>query len=218
MAAGALGTPAAAAGNAPLVIVYGDSIAAGTALRESERSQVWVQRVAELARARLRLVNESKGGRWTNSLGEFDAMLARRPRADILVVALGTNDSADLSGDAVGHAVRNLAAMVERARRAYGRRLAVLIVAPPNMRKDALLRTRPIGERREARLQELRAAFEHLAKQLGCQFISLYGVVPPASLASDGMHPDGAGNERIARIVLPKLLAMAASREALAHE
>ena len=209
--ADALASPGVSAATRRTVVVFGDSIAAGTGLPEAERSQVWVRRVEQLARGRLRMVNEGAGGRWTDSLKDFDAVLARRPQADILVLALGTNDSADVSGKAPERAVQNLREMVLRARRIYGGQLAVLIVAPPNIRKDALVRSREAADRRERTLQEMSASFQALAAQLGCEFISLYGVVPDASLASDGMHPDVAGNERIARAVLPKLLSIAGS-------
>ena len=204
--------PAGVSAAAPrTVIVFGDSIAAGTGLPEAERSRVWVHRVEQLARGRLRMVNEGAGGRWTSALPEFDAMLARRPHAEILVLALGTNDSVDVSGAAPERAARNLREMVLRARKRYGGQLAVLIVAPPNIRKDALLRNRDAAEQRERALEAMGPAFQALAANLGCEFLTLYGVVPDPSLASDGMHPDATGNERIARAVLPRLLAIADS-------
>jgi len=197
-----------------VVVVFGDSIAAGTGLPEAQRSNVWVGRVEQLARGRLRMVNEGAGGRATGALGDFDAMLGRRPRIDILVLALGTNDSADVSGAAPVRAAANLREIVLRARKAYGRELAVLIVAPPNIRKDALLRNREQADQRERTLERMSAEFRELAARLGCEFLSLYGTVPDASLAVDGMHPDLAGNERIARIVLPKLMSIAGARGA----
>jgi len=203
--------PAAVLATPLTVLVFGDSIAAGSALPPGERSLVWVSRVQQLASGRLRMVNEGESGRWTDALDEFDAVLGRQPRADILVLALGTNDSADVSGRAPERAARNLGEMVRRARRAYGTQLAVLIVAPPNVRKDALLRSRGIADQRERTLKQMESALRELAARLGCEFVTLYGVVPSAGLASDGMHPDAAGNASIARVVLPKLLSMAGS-------
>jgi acyl-CoA thioesterase-1 len=191
------------------VVVFGDSIAAGTGLPEHERDRVWVRRVADLAGGRLEVVNEGKGGRWTRARGEFNAMLARQAHADVLVIALGTNDSADLSDGAVVRMLTNVAYMVQKARLRYGPGLRVLLLAPPDLRIDALRNRAIPGDRRATRLHELDLGLAALARRLDCEFLSLRGVVPPASLASDGMHPDAAGNERIARTVLPVLLQLA---------
>jgi acyl-CoA thioesterase-1 len=108
----------------------------------------------------------------------------------------------------VPKAVGNLRAMIGLAREQYGKDLAVLIAGPPNIRKDALGPTRPIADQRAAKLRELGDAFAALAQEMDCEFVSLYGVVPADSLAKDGVHPDIAGNEAIARVMLAKLLAM----------
>jgi hypothetical protein len=39
------------------------------------------------------MLNEGKDGRPTASRSEFDAMLSRQPRVNLLVIALGMNDS-----------------------------------------------------------------------------------------------------------------------------
>jgi len=188
-----------------VVVAYGDSITLGNALPEAKRDRVWVRRVGQLARGRLVLVNEGQGGRWTRSLEQFDAMLRRQPRADVLVLALGTNDSNDASVHMVGRATDNLRTMMTRAQRAWGATLRVVIVGPPQLRPDR----RPDAAGATARNRRLRAlntAYEQLAQHTRARFVSLYGVPDDASLASDGMHPDAAGNEAIARKMLPVLL------------
>jgi acyl-CoA thioesterase-1 len=162
-----------------------------------------------LGAGRLAMVNEGKGGRWTRATGEFDAMLARQPHADVLVIALGTNDSADLSSGAVLRTLTHVSYMVHRARRRYGSELRVLLLAPPDLRADALRNRAIVPAQRIARLREIERGLAALARRLDCGFLSLHGVVPQASLASDGMHPDVAGNERVARVVLPVLLRLA---------
>lgn len=133
-------------------------------------------------------------------------MLERQPKADLLVIFLGTNDSRDITDQCVPKAVANERAMITKARAHFGKDLPVLLVGPTNIRKDALGPTKPIADQRDAKLRELGAAFETLAKETNCEFTSLYGVVPAASLAKDGVHPDPAGNEAIAQALLPKLL------------
>lgn len=200
-------TPATAPATPPpagatlTVVVFGDSIAEGGALPKDQRAKAWVNVVQAESGGRLALVNEGKGGRPTDSVKEFDAMLARRPHADVLVIALGINDSRDVTDACVPKAVANVRAMVDRGRRAYGPGVRVLLVGPPNIRKDALGPTKPIADQREAKVRELGAAFEALAKEVGGEFVSLYGVVPPESLTKDGVHPDAAGNAAIAKIM-----------------
>ncbi len=187
------------------VIVFGDSITEGGALPKSERTNTWVYVVERESKGSLAMVNEGKGGRPTASLKEFDAMLARRAKADVLVLALGTNDSRDITDDCVPKAVANLRAMITKARATYGAKLRVLLVGPPNINKSALGPTKPIANEREAKLVEQGAAFAKLAKELNCDFVSLFGVVPESTLLKDGVHPDVAGNAAIARTILPKL-------------
>ncbi|MEA3212270.1 MAG: acyl-CoA thioesterase [Chthoniobacter sp.] len=204
--AGLFASPQVGAAEPRVVVVFGDSITAGGALPAAEQAQLWVRLVEAQSKGQLRMVNEGKGGRPTDSVKEFEAMLTRQPHADLLVVALGANDARDISDQCVPKAVANLRAMIARARATYGEKLSVLLVGPTNIRKDALGPTRPIANEREAKVRELGTAFAGLAKELKCDFVSLYGVVPEASLTRDGVHPDGAGNEAIAHTMLPKLL------------
>ena len=192
------------------VIVFGDSITAGNMLPKDQRSQVWGNLVEQQSQGKLQMVNEGKGGRLTNSLAEFNVMLARQSQAGFLVIALGMNDSRDIKADCVPHAVSHIQAMIELARAAYGK-IPILLVGPTNIRKDALGPTRSLGDQREAKLQELGTAFAALAAQTGCDFVNLYGTVPEASLTKDGVHPDSAGNQAIAGVILPKLLSDAKS-------
>jgi acyl-CoA thioesterase-1 len=192
----------------PVIIVFGDSLTAGGALPTAEKSQLWVRRVESEAAGQLRLINEGKGGRPTASVPEFEAMLQRQPVADALVIALGTNDSRDISDSCVSKAVANLTRMIKLARHAYGEALPILLVGPPNIRKDALGPTKPIADQREGKLKELGAAYEALAASQRCRFISLFGVVPAASLAKDGVHPDGTGNAAMARVLGPAIRAL----------
>jgi acyl-CoA thioesterase I len=188
------------------VVVFGDSITEGGTLPKDQRDQMWLRVVERESKGRLKMVNEGKGGRPTKSLPEFEAMLARQPRADVLVIALGTNDSRDITGECVPKAVANIRMMIERARKAYAADTLILLVGPPNIHKAALGPTKPIGEQRETKLRELGDAFAALAKELGCEFVSLFGVIPETSLTKDGVHPDASGHAAIARVIREKLL------------
>ncbi len=190
------------------VIVFGDSITAGGALPQAQRGQIWVTQVQQESVGALKLMNEGKGGRPTNSLADFEAMLSRHAKADALVIALGMNDSRDLTAQCIPKAAANVRAMIEKARAAYGAKLPVLLVGPSNINKAALGPTKPIGKEREAKLREIGAAFEKLAGETKSEFVSLFGVVPDASLLKDGVHPDGAGNDAIAKVMGARLKAL----------
>ena len=98
--------------------------------------------------------------------------------------------------------------MIVKARAAYGEKLPVLLVGPSNINKAALGATKPIANEREAKLRELGAAFEKLAAETKSEFVSLFGVVPDSSLLKDGVHPDGAGNDAIAKVMGERLKAL----------
>src|SRR5688572_8701265 len=97
------------------VVIYGDSIAAGGELMPEERPHAWVNQIEVNSRGTLKIVNEGQGGRPTDSLQEFQEMIQRYAGVDLLVIALGTNDSRDISGACVPNAVRNVKAMISLA-------------------------------------------------------------------------------------------------------
>ena len=194
------------ASKARTIVVFGDSITAGGALPGKDRDKVWLRVMERDAHGAIQVVNEGKGGRPTASRPEFDAMLSRQPRADVLVIALGMNDSRDITEGCVPKAIANLCYMIERARQTWGATLPILVVGPSNINKEALGPTKPIANQREAKLQELGEAFAKLAKETNCDFVSLFGVVPNASLTKDGVHPDAAGNAAIADVMRKKLV------------
>ncbi len=193
------------------VIVFGDSITEGGALPKDQKEQLWVKLIEAQSPGALTIINEGKGGRPTHSLKEFEAMLQRRPKADALVIALGMNDSRDITTNCVPKAVANVRAMVERARQKYGAQFPVLLLGPTNINRAALGPTKPIGEQRETQLRELGTAFARLANEQHTEFESQFGIVPESSLLKDGVHPDAGGNAAIAKALGPRLRAWLAT-------
>lgn len=187
------------------VLVFGDSITAGGALPKEQRDQLWVTLVEKQSAGALKLINEGKGGRPTQSVKEFEAVVKAHSQVDALIIALGMNDSRDITDACVQKAVTNLKAMIAVARQSYGEKLPVLLVGPSNINKTALGPTKPIADQREAKLCELGIAFAQLATETDCDFISLFGIVPAESLLKDGVHPDGPGNVVIAAVIGKKL-------------
>jgi len=189
------------------IVIFGDSITAGGALPQSQRDSLWVKQVEREAPGTLHLINEGKGGRPTNSVAEFEQMLKRQTKMDALVIALGMNDSRDVTSECVPKAVKHVREMIEKARLARGAGLPVLLVGPTNINKGSLGPSKPIANEREANLKALGEAFARLATETHSEYVSLYGVVPESSLLKDGVHPDAAGNAAIAQVMSEKLRA-----------
>jgi len=196
-----LGWSAAAPVKRRAVVVFGDSISAGSNLPAADRDKLWLRLLERESNDALLMINEGKGGRPSASRPEFDAMLARQPKMDLLVIALGMNDSRDITEQCVPKAVENLRYMITQARQKHGAALPVLLVGPTNINKSALGPTKPIANEREAKLKELGTAFEKLAQETKCDYVSLFGSVPESSLTKDGVHPDGTGNAAIAEVM-----------------
>lgn len=185
------------------VIAYGDSLTEGKSGGES----AWVKLVEQQSDGQLKVINEGKGGRATgDGKWDFDKMTARQPRADTIVIALGTNDSRDLKPESITKAASNVRYMIDRARQCYGPWVKLLIIGPPNVNKAALVATKPIANEREAQLKALGAVFEALAKEKQCDFVSLFGAVPEETMTKDGVHPDGAGHAAMAKVLMGRLV------------
>ena len=128
-------------------------------------------------------------------------MLARQRQAAVLVFALGTNDSRDITAACVPKAVANVRGMIARARQQYGTKLRIVLAGPPNINKAALVATKPIANEREAKLRDIGDAFAAPAKATVCEFTSHSGIVPAASLPQESVPPDAAGSAAHARVV-----------------
>lgn len=185
-----------------VILCFGDSLTAGNMLSWSDKGAVWPTLVEKESGGRMHMINEGKVERTTASVGEFRSVLRKfaETKIDVVVFALGTNDSKDLTTRCVPLAVANLKEMITLVRK--GRPgVGVLIVGPSGIRKDALSVTMSSPEHRAQKLRELNVAFETLSQEMECGFVSLLDVVPPESLKKDGIHPDVAGNQLIARAI-----------------
>jgi acetyl esterase/lipase len=187
------------------VVVFGDSITAGNNEALEDKTRLWVTQLERRTHGQLQMLNRGRGGRPTDSLDEFGQVLEVQPAADMLVIALGGNDARDITDACVPKAVKNVTEMISLARAKYGAKLPILLAGPANVYKDALGPTKPIGDQRQQKVKELGEAFAALAKEQGCSFISWNGVVAPENLTHDGVHPDEAGNDAIAAVMLPSV-------------
>jgi acyl-CoA thioesterase-1 len=176
------------------VLYFGDSLTAGSEMPIDQKRFVWPKLVEEISGGTFQAINEGLGGRTTNSVFNFKKALKDHSGAiDILVIALGGNDARDISGNCVPNAVKNIGEMISSAREVIPH-APILIAGPANIRKDTLGITKPIAGPRDQNLRDLTSAYAALARDTGCHF----GVIPPESLALDGVHPDAEGNRAVA--------------------
>jgi acyl-CoA thioesterase-1 len=197
----AAGWPACTAGDGPLVAFLGDSLTSGWRLREDEAYPALVARaLAERGRP-VRVLNAGvSGDTAADALARLPPVLARRP--DVLVVALGANDalgrgSLDETESALGRIVSD----------GQGAGARVLLVG---IRLGAGSRAPRVGASagdaaRTARLADIHAA---IAASRRVAFVPdlLAGVVGEENLLfPDRLHPNAAGQERLAANVLPAL-------------
>lgn len=183
------------------VICFGDSITAGNMLDSRERNSVWPALVEKWSNGRYRTINEGRGGRSTDCLSEFKVVFERHSSAEILLLALGANDARDTTSKCIPNAQYNIQTIVSFAR-ALSPDIPIVLVGPPNLRKNTLGPTADIAEQREQNLIALNAMMDDLARNFGLAFFSLFGCLSEESLFKDGIHPDVAGNKIIADRVL----------------
>lgn len=189
--------------DAPLVVVLGDSIAAGLHLSADEAFPAVLQRDLAAAGVPFRLVNAGVSGDTTaGGLRRIDWILKQKP--DVLVVELGGNDG--LRGQDLAGVESNLRGIVSRAKDAGARVILIGVQIPTSYGADYA--------------GKFAAIYPRVAEELGLalvpDFFAGVGGVPEMTL-EDGLHPTAAGHVRLAKNAAPVLasvLAELASRSA----
>jgi acyl-CoA thioesterase-1 len=172
------------------ILVFGDSLSAGYGI---PREAGWVHLLqTELGRShpQYRLVNASISGETTaGGLQRIEAAL-RQHQPAILVLELGANDG--LRGSPVSHLRRNLAAMLDHARRAKCRVLLLGMRLPPNYGT--------------AYTTEFHAVYTQLAQRYQTRLVPfMLADIPPGGFLADNLHPAASAQPRILRQVLTEL-------------
>jgi acyl-CoA thioesterase-1 len=181
-----LATAAAArgAGDAPVIMVLGDSLSAAYGIsREASWVSLLENRLADADLA-YRIVNASVSGDTTRTaLGRLPRALSRH-RPAIVIVALGGNDG--LRGLSLADMRRNLAAIIRQSRDRGAQVLLVGIRMPPNYGP--------------AYTAQFSAVYADLARELQVPLVPflLEGVAAnPALMQDDGIHPVAAAQPRL---------------------
>lgn len=180
----------AAATGGPLTVLFvGTSLTAGLGLDPEEAYPALVERLADSAGLRLRVVNAGLSGETSaGTLRRIDWLL--RGPVDVFVLETGANDG--LRALNVDSTRRNIQAILEKVRTARpGARVMLMqMEAPPNL-----------GRRYTA---DFRAMFPAVARAHGVALgpFLLEGVAGMDSLnQADGIHPNAEGARRVAATV-----------------
>jgi acyl-CoA thioesterase-1 len=188
--------PAAAAAGKPsqklpVVVFLGDSLTAGLGLNEDQAYPALLGKKLQEDGLPVRVVNAGVSGDTTaGGLSRLSWLLNQHP--DVVVVALGGNDG--LRGLPVEEADHNLREIVRRCQAAGARVLLLGLQMPPNYGPEYT--------------SSFAAMYPKIAKDLNAAILPfmLAGVGGVQGLnQADGIHPTAAGQQIVAKNVLPYL-------------
>ncbi len=175
---------------APLVIFLGDSLTAGLGLDENQAYPALLDRELHQDGVAARVINAGVSGDTTaGGLARIGWLVRQHP--SLVVVGLGANDG--LRGLPLAEVEANLRQIIQRSRAAGARVLLLGMRLPPNYGPYA---------------DQFTALYPKLAKELDVPLVPFLldkvGGIRNLNQA-DGIHPTAAGQEIVAKNVLPYL-------------
>jgi acyl-CoA thioesterase-1 len=193
-----IGSPLLAA-DRPVLVCYGDSIAAGYGLQTGQSFPDALQRDLDSRGYHYRVSNQGTSGATTkDAVANVRAVLALRPA--IVIVEFGGNDG--LRGLPLTQTRQNLDQVLTTLENAHIKVLLAGITLPPNYGRDYI--------------QQFEMVFRDLAAKHHTAFVPMIYrdlVRVPETIQPDGIHPTAKGSEIIARTLLPVLTPMLKNRE-----
>jgi len=187
----AAGWSACTRGEGPLVAFLGDSLTAGWRLHETQAYPALVARALGSAGRPIRVLNAGRSGDTAaQGLARLPRVLELKP--DVLVVALGINDA--LRGEPLEPAETALRRIIVEGRGAGARVVLVGFHVPPAST--------------DPRLRAFEAMYARLAAEERLAFVPdlLAGVAGRRELLfADGLHPNAAGQQRLAVTMQPQV-------------
>jgi acyl-CoA thioesterase-1 len=168
----------------PVIVAFGDSLTAGVAGRSYPEQ---LQDVLDENHLTYRVENQGvSGDTSTDGLARIDNVIAAKPV--LVLLEFGGNDG--LRGIPVEATKKNLAEMIERLQAAKIRVVLLGITLPPNYGPDYV--------------EPFTKMFPELAKKYHLAympFLLAHVYEHPEMMQPDGIHPNGAGNQVVARDV-----------------
>jgi acyl-CoA thioesterase-1 len=186
-----IGGQAAATGDRPRIVAFGDSLTAGLGVTAEEAYPARLQRRLEEHRLPYRVINAGVSGDTTaGGLRRLDWVLKSGP--DVVILELGANDG--LRGLNLDETKANLERIIQRCQQASATVILAGMKLPPNYGTEYT--------------KSFEAIYPSLAKQYRLTLIPFFldGVAGLASLnQADGIHPTSEGYRVIADKILDTL-------------
>jgi acyl-CoA thioesterase-1 len=181
-------SPAPAADARPVIVAFGDSLSAGFGVDPGASFPDFLQQELDRRGYRYRVVNQGSSGD-TTSGGLARVSLALNLKPEVVILELGANDG--LRGVPVAATRANLEQLIGAFQKSGARVLLAGMTLPPNYGPDYI--------------RDFEAAFRDLAREHKTELIPflLDGVGGRSDLMqNDGLHPNVAGNRKVAATVL----------------
>lgn len=189
-------TPPVAPDTRPVIVTFGDSLTAGVAGRSYPDD---LQDLLDQNGYKYRVDNQGvSGDTTTDGLARIDNVLAVHP--PLVILEFGGNDG--LRGIPVDATKKNLEEMITRIKQAGIPLVLLGITLPPNYGPDYV--------------KPFTAMFPELAKKYHLKFMPFLLIdvyQHPDMMQPDGIHPNGRGNEVVARDVFQLIQPLLSNRK-----
>ncbi len=187
------------------VVCFGDSITRGAKVD----GHSWVYFLSK-EHPEVNFVNEGRNGRKTSDRVSILPVLRKYPHAEMFLIFLGVNDLKDGNDGMVNSCVENMRWMIRQVRENDGRtKIVILSPTQIDLRRMSPLNVKKLyNSNTERSLISLEKRYRGLAREDSAGFISLLRAVSPGNYV-DGLHPDEAGQQQIARAVWKGLVKLA---------
>ncbi len=187
------------------VVCFGDSITHGA----NVDGHSWVYFLSR-DHPEVGFINEGRNGRKTSDREEILPVLKKYPHADMFLIFLGVNDLKNGNDSMVTICVQNMEWLIRKVRENdRGTKIVILSPTQINVRRMSPLNVKKMYNREtESSLILLEKRYRSLAREDTVGFISLLKAVSPTNYV-DGLHPNEAGQQEIARAVWRGLIRLA---------
>lgn len=179
------------------VVCFGDSITYGAQVD----GHSWVYFLSQ-DHADVDFVNAGRSGRKTADKEELLPVLKKYPNANDYLIFLGVNDLKNGNDSMVNSCVENMQWMINEIRKVNSE-AKIVILAPSDINlqtMNEINKGKKYNENTKQSLYKLEKRYKKLAVEQQINFISLLHVVSKPNYA-DGLHPNIAGQQEIAKAV-----------------
>jgi len=186
------------------VACLGDSITYGYKLADPNRKS-YPARLSQQSRGRWQVFNLGVNGATVINRGDIPIAVQKpyqrlmRSEPDVAVIMLGTNDAKNSNWRFIGDFVHDYTVIIETIQRLSSRPHIIVCSVPP------IFTNHPSGINSE-RVAEINVLVKKVVDKTGVDFLDINSFLKEkSSLFIDGIHPNIAGDQKIADLVYKKV-------------